>query len=80
MDQTVRQLTAELAACAPKVRPKGMGALTHEAVASEVADWHRFKSWRQVGSYAGLTHPPSEKRSSRKELCRLQWSAVTASP
>ena len=37
-----RLLTHELEAGAPKVRPKGMGALTHEAVETEVADWKRF--------------------------------------
>ena len=55
VDRTVRQLTGGLAAGAPKVHPKGMGGLTHEAVSSEVADWNRFRNWCQVGSYAGLT-------------------------
>src|SRR5437588_9932813 len=40
---------------APEQRPKGLGKLTHEQIESEVCDWHRFKKWRQVGGYAGLT-------------------------
>ena len=65
----MRQLTQEVAARAPKVRLKGMGGLTHEGICSEVADWNRFKNWRQVGSYAGLTfacrkNVPPEKYSS----------------
>jgi transposase len=50
-----RQLTRELEVQAPKVLPKGMGRLTYQAVATEVATWDRFKNRRQVGSYAGLT-------------------------
>jgi len=68
VDQAVQQLTHELEAGAPKVRPKGMGALTHEAVETEVADWKRFKNWRQVGSYAGLTGGLSSSGQSTAEL------------
>jgi len=94
VDQTVRQLTQELAACAPKVRPKGMGGLTHEAVSSEVADWNRFKNWRQVGSYAGLTGGVSASGQSaadlsitkagnkrlRTELVELSWRLLLYQP
>ena len=94
VDQTVRQLTGELAACAPKVRPKGMGGLTHEAVSSEVADWNRFKNWRQVGSYAGLTGGVSASGQSsadlsitkagnkrlRTELVELSWRLLLYQP
>ena len=55
VDQAVPQLTRELEVQAPKVLPKGMGRLTYQAVATEVATWDRFKNRRQVGSYAGLT-------------------------
>jgi transposase len=68
VDQTVQQLTKEVSAPAPAVRPKGMGALTHEAVETEVADWHRFKNWRQVGSYAGLTGGVSASGQSAADL------------
>ena len=94
VDQTVRQLTQELESAAPKVRPKGMGALTHEAVASEVADWNRFKNWRQVGSYAGLTGGVSASGQStadlsitkagnrrlRTELVELSWRLLLYQP
>jgi transposase len=68
VDKAVRQLTREVAAPAPKVRPKGMGALTHEAIETEVADWQRFKNWRQVGSYAGLTGGVSASGQSAADL------------
>jgi transposase len=94
LDQTVLQLTRELEACAPKVRPKGMGALTHEAVSSEVADWNRFKNWRQVGSYAGLTGGVSASGQSaadlsitkagnkrlRTEMVELSWRLLLYQP
>jgi transposase len=54
-------LTTELAAAtlalekaAPAARPKGLGGLTYEVIAREVADWNRFDNRRQVGSYTGL--------------------------
>lgn len=68
VDQAVRQLTQELVVGAPKVRPKGMGELTHEVVNSEVADWDRFKHRRQVGSYAGLTGGVSDSGQSTADL------------
>ncbi len=40
---------------APEKRPKGLGVLAHEQIESEVCDWTRFKKWRQVGGYAGLS-------------------------
>jgi transposase len=68
VNQAVRQLSAELEAAAPAVRPKGMGRLTHETVQTEVADWNRFKNRRQVGSYAGLTGGVSSSGESAADL------------
>jgi len=68
VDQAVRQLTQELVGRAPRVRPKGLGELTHEVVSSEVADWDRFKNRRQVGSYAGLTGGVSGSGQSTADL------------
>jgi transposase len=48
-------LTVQIAQAAPKLLPKGMGALTHEVLEREVRDWKRFKSRRKLGSYSGLT-------------------------
>ena len=50
----VEQLTATIAAAAPKRLPRGMGALTHEQLDREVGDWSRFTNRRQVGSYTGM--------------------------
>jgi len=68
VDRAVRQLTQGLVVEAPRVRPKGMGGLTHEVVSSEVADWDRFKNRRQVGSYAGLTGGVSDSGQSTADL------------
>ncbi|HWT80700.1 MAG TPA: transposase, partial [Candidatus Methylomirabilis sp.] len=68
VDQMVRQLTAELAATVPQGRPKGLGALTHAILQTEVADWDRFGNWRQVGSYAGLTGGVRDSGRSRSDL------------
>ena len=94
VDQSVRQLTQELADGAPEVRPKGMGGPTHEAIGSEVADWKRFKNQRQVGSYAGLTGgvSASGQRSAdlsitkagnkrlRTEMVELSWRLLLYQP
>ena len=51
----LQALDKVIQAKAPAQRPKGLGSLAHEQIDSEVCDWQRFKKWRQVGSYAGLT-------------------------
>jgi hypothetical protein len=38
VNQAVRQLSSELEAAAPAVRPQGMGRVTHQTVQTEVAD------------------------------------------
>jgi transposase len=48
-------LDQSLKAKAPAQRPKGMGVLSWEQVESEVCNWTRFRTRRQVGGYAGLT-------------------------
>ena len=47
-----------------KTIPKGLGLLTSSLLESEILDWHRFKSRRQVASYTGLC--PSEHSSGEK--------------
>jgi transposase len=49
-----RPLRQAVAAAAPAVRPKGLGALSCEEIQREVCDWQRFKNRKAVGSYAGL--------------------------
>jgi transposase len=94
VNRVVNQLTQELQSRAPKVRPLGMGGLTHEAISYEVADWNRFTKWRQVGSYAGLTGGISSSGQSsadlsitkagnkrlRTELVELAWRLVRFQP
>jgi len=55
VDAELEALDKIIEAKAPEKRPKGLGALSHEQIESEVCDWGRFKTWRQVGGYAGLT-------------------------
>ncbi len=54
-EQAIKTLTEAIEEEAPKIKPVGMGELTHEIIQREVADWTRFKNQKQVGSYAGLT-------------------------
>src|SRR5882762_693676 len=54
-DKEVRTLSASIAKEAPKLLPRGLGALTHEIIEREVKDWNHFKNRRQLGSYSGLT-------------------------
>jgi transposase len=44
--------------------PKGLGALTHALLLSEIFDWSRFHNRRQPGSFTGLC--PSEDSSDRR--------------
>ena len=39
---------------APKLRPRGLGALGFEEIRREVADFGRFKNKKQPGGYVGL--------------------------
>jgi transposase len=55
IQEQVKLLVKEMTAKAPEKLPKGFGALTHEQIESEVCDWSRFKKWRQLGGYSGLT-------------------------
>jgi transposase len=94
VDQAVRQLSLNIEASAPAVRPKGMGRLTHETIQTEVADWNRFQNRRQVGSYAGLTGgvSASGQRSAdlsitkagnkrlRTDLVELAWRLLLYQP
>ena len=55
VQQQLSALDKAIKAKAPEQRLKGMGPLSWEQVESEVCDWSRFKDWRQVGCYSGLT-------------------------
>jgi len=55
VNKEVAALTSSIQEQAPESLPKGMGGLTHEVMEREVRDWKRFKNWRQLGSYSGLT-------------------------
>jgi transposase len=54
LDRRERALRVQLEAAAPKVLPKGIGALTWVVLAREILDWSRFNNRRQVASYTGL--------------------------
>lgn len=63
-ERELATLEATLAAAAPKQLFVGEGALSHELIARELIDPHRFKNGRQVGNYFGLC--PSESSSGEK--------------
>jgi len=54
VDQELGALTRTVEKSAPKVRPKGLGALTLEQIEAEVVAWERFGNRKAPGSYAGL--------------------------
>jgi transposase len=68
LDTEVKALTSKIILAAPKPKPLGLGALTHEVLDREVGDWDRFKNRRQVGSYAGLTGGVSASGQSKADL------------
>ena len=94
VEEKVALLTKEITQSAPKVRPFGLGPLTYEIIDREVGDWKRFKNWRQVGSYAGLTGGVSgsgEKQADlsitkagnarlRRVLIEAAWRLVLCQP
>ncbi len=65
LDASEAELARELKAKArQRERTKGMGELTDECLESELVDWERFSSRRQVGSYSGLC--PREHSSGKR--------------
>ena len=70
-ERELAALEATLAAAAPKQLFVGEGELSHELIARELIDPHRFKNGRQVGNYFGLC--PSESSSGD----RHQLGAIT---
>ena len=68
LEAKVKALSQSISQAAPKLKPAGMGSLTHEIIDREVGDWNRFKKWRQVGSYSGLTGGVSASGQSRADL------------
>ena len=64
----LEQLTGQLEAAAPTVRPKGLGGLTYEVIRREIGDWKRFANRRQVGSYTGLCGGISSSGTSHRLL------------
>jgi transposase len=68
VEQQVQSLTRQVEAQAPAVRPKGMGALTHQVIETETVAWDRFDNRRQVGSYSGLAGGVSSSGVSTADL------------
>jgi len=66
--EQLKILTKTITQAAPKSKPVGLGALTHEVIEREVGDWHRFKQRRAVGSYAGLTGGVSSSGQQHADL------------
>jgi len=90
VEEQLKGMIKEMEAKAPEKLPKGFGALTHEQIESEVCDWNRFKKWRQLGGYSGLTGGVSARgeqladlsitkvgnRRLRTSLIELSWRMV----
>jgi transposase len=94
LEKLLSSADARLKASAPLSRPKGLGALTHQVLESEVQDWNRFNNRRQVASYTGLCGGISASGSSvrllsitkhgnvrlRTALIELAWRMVMWQP
>lgn len=65
LEVELKTRTQEVEAAAPEQLPVGLGKLSSEILEREVADWHRFKNRRQVGSYTGLC-PKEDSSSDRR--------------
>lgn len=55
VDEKKKDLEKEIRSKAPKLRPKGMGALTMQEIDNEVVTFERFNNRKAPGSYVGLT-------------------------
>jgi transposase len=64
IEKQLDKIEAELRAAAPRKLIHGEGELTHELLARELIDPHRFRNARQVGNYFGLC--PSESTSAER--------------
>ncbi len=68
VDQELKQLTRQVTATAPASLPVGLGSLSYQIIESEMKDFKNFRTWRQVGSYPGLTGGVSSSGEQRAEL------------
>ena len=68
IDLELNAVTQALTDSATGPRPKGMGALTQEAIQREVGEWGRFKNRKQIGSYAGLVGGVSASGPYQRDL------------
>jgi transposase len=64
IEKQLDKIEAELRAAAPRKLIHGEGELSHELLARELIDPHRFRNARQVGNYFGLC--PSESTSAER--------------
>jgi transposase len=66
--EELHALDLSIQAEAPKELPFGLGKLSHETIDREVKDWTKFKTWRQIGSYSGLTGGVSSSGEQHADL------------
>jgi transposase len=67
IEQIDKKILAERKARA-QPKPKYAGEQSLEVIEAEVCDWHRFSSWRKVGSYSGLTGGVSASGQCHRDL------------
>jgi transposase len=69
LEAQIRLLTTKLEAAAAPGQPRGLGALSSVVIDREIADWHRFRNRRQVGSYTGLCAGEYSSGNTRLQTC-----------
>jgi len=68
IDEAMNRLKLQIQKAAPKCRPKGLGAMSHEEITREVGDFGRFKNRKAPGSYTGLCGGVSASDERVKDL------------
>jgi transposase len=83
VEEQLDELTKQVEALAPKVRPKGLGPLTLGSLLAELCDWSRFQNRKQIGSYTGLCGGVSSSGQSHCDLsitkagnARVRWTLI----
>ena len=69
LEEKIRALSVQLQAAARPNQPRGFGALTSVVIDREIANWHRFKNRRRIGSYTGLCPGEDSSGATRLQTC-----------
>ena len=69
LQEKIRVLSLQLQSAAGPDQPRGLGAMSSVVIDREIANWHRFRNRRQVGSYTGLCPGEHSSGNTRLQSC-----------